>query len=132
MSKVTKNLIKLLIIGTLLTAPLARANNECQVHALDKGQPADCQGYLFPVKIEEWARTDREIRIRTFKNINLQLTTKMEIVANQRQQINNLNTINQELASEVERRKKQNMYWAIGGTLGGILLTSLAISAANR
>lgn len=107
---------------------ISEVSKSAEVVPVDKDSTVPFTGILFSPQAEYWARTDREINLKRIENFQLQLNVYKDITKNQETTIGHQTSLNQELADEVERQKKQAYYWGIGGTLAGILLTTLVIS----
>lgn len=125
MSKQIKLLKKLLIIGTLIIQP---AQAQEQVVPLSKDQPAPAEGVFVPKKIETWMRTEREINIKLLSVTREQVAVYKDLTETQNANLLEQSKLNQTLMEEVEARKKATIYWGIGGTVAGVLLTTLVIS----
>ena len=99
-----------------------------QVVPLSKDQPAPVEGLLIPKKVETWMRTEREINIKLLSVTREQLSLYKDLTDTQSANLLEQNKLNQSLMEEVEARKKAAIYWGIGGTVAGVLLTTLVIS----
>lgn len=135
MNKLIKLRNKFLSIGILLTLLLSPLNvaqasdSQCKaVTAILVGEVAVCSGYIFSFDAEQWAREEREYNLKIIENYKQQNSVLRSITYAQDERIQAHVEYEQALQTELEQRKKANMYWGVGGVVAGVLLTSLIIS----
>lgn len=73
-------------------------------------------------------RTEREINIKLLSVTREQVAVYKDLTETQNANLLEQSKLNQTLMEEVEARKKATIYWGIGGTVAGVLLTTLVIS----
>jgi len=129
-------MIKYLLVLSILFNNFAFASNcEESVQLIEKGQVANCTGFLFSPEAEQQV-AENESDLKYFKELNLKLERRQELSDKQinilEQRVFNYVEQTQILSEQIQRKERQSELQKYIWFALGIVVTSVAIHGVSK